>query len=314
MSVALPESAEPGPAPAAPSSRRVVSNLVRLWLAGIALCGWVAYFTELLPLVGGLLGLGGVLAWLGFVGKLLPEERVKMLQQSFEQHCLASAPATVGSLALLLVAAGLWLCGRAVDVQAFGEPVDRLVAMAPDLVPFPEEQAALVPANGTVRFTTWAAPFSRRECWVRVKGYPGRRVILPSWGRVTLRVPASFQREVVLLKPGQHLASRTRGTQERLVVAIGATAHDVGALDGRSVVVGCADDVQFGELVPARKGAGGQGSALYLATEINAGDWLSVSLIGIENGQAKETALAQVEVRDYSQSRRFPQVEEIELP
>src|SRR5437867_7192741 len=48
-------------------------NLV-LWIGfGVGLSGWCLYYTEYLPQVAGLLGLGGLFAWMAFVLNLISE-------------------------------------------------------------------------------------------------------------------------------------------------------------------------------------------------------------------------------------------------
>lgn len=45
-------------------------NLVTLLVLGVALSFWTLYYTEAFPVVGGLLGLTGVFAWIGFIASL----------------------------------------------------------------------------------------------------------------------------------------------------------------------------------------------------------------------------------------------------
>src|SRR6266496_3789796 len=58
------------------------TNLAWIIVLGVAISGWILYFTDWFPAIGGLLALGGVFSWLAFVSKVLPDERLKVLQAS----------------------------------------------------------------------------------------------------------------------------------------------------------------------------------------------------------------------------------------
>ncbi len=53
-------------------------NLLLLVATGILLSAWTLYYTDLFPLVGGLLGLGGLFAWITFHSHLITEERYRI--------------------------------------------------------------------------------------------------------------------------------------------------------------------------------------------------------------------------------------------
>src|ERR1039458_4964733 len=71
--------------PVSPLHPFFLLNLFALIVLGTAACAWVLYFTSWFPQLGGLLALGGLFSWLAFVFKLIPDDTVKALQNSFAQ-------------------------------------------------------------------------------------------------------------------------------------------------------------------------------------------------------------------------------------
>ena len=55
-------------------------NLILLLGLGVSALYWIGYHTELIGVVGGLLGLGGVFAWVAFLLNIVREDRKKELQ------------------------------------------------------------------------------------------------------------------------------------------------------------------------------------------------------------------------------------------
>ncbi len=70
------------------SSKVAVCNLIGLIAAGISVSWWILYFTDFFPVVGGLLGLGGLFTWIAFVSNILTDERKAEMQQSFDRFVL----------------------------------------------------------------------------------------------------------------------------------------------------------------------------------------------------------------------------------
>ena len=138
MSVASPQ---PGPRPASDPSEepargpepvgRVFSNLLLLSLLGVAASVWVWFYTEWFPVIGSLLGLGGVFTWLAFLSGLLKDERKEQLQELLDRRVFA-ARGLVTALLAVVVALGLGasLFG-AVVVRSTADSRDRTVAVVP---------------------------------------------------------------------------------------------------------------------------------------------------------------------------------------
>ena len=66
------------PKPAPPGQLRVfVRNLVCLTLTGVAISLWLVEYTDFFPMLGGLLGLTGIFAWVAFLSNLISADRKK---------------------------------------------------------------------------------------------------------------------------------------------------------------------------------------------------------------------------------------------
>jgi hypothetical protein len=54
-----------------------VTNLLAILAVGVSFCAWILHYTEWFPAIGGILALGGVLSWLAFVSRILPDHPMK---------------------------------------------------------------------------------------------------------------------------------------------------------------------------------------------------------------------------------------------
>ncbi|MBT4427195.1 MAG: hypothetical protein HOI02_10345 [Rhodospirillaceae bacterium] len=81
-------------------------NLFASVVLGVTVSAWVLFFTDLFPVVGGLLGLGGLFAWIAFLSHIVSDERKKQLQQGFDQQVLSRLWYT---LVIFALGIGLWL-------------------------------------------------------------------------------------------------------------------------------------------------------------------------------------------------------------
>lgn len=66
---------------------------------------WLLAYTELFPLIGGFLGLGGAFAWIGLASNLMTEERSKQVKAWFDRNVLQRCRTTV----VILVLAGVFV-------------------------------------------------------------------------------------------------------------------------------------------------------------------------------------------------------------
>src|SRR5947209_1330617 len=83
ITAAAPRQASPEK-PAA--SALFVTNLILIGVFGVALSGWILFYTDYFEIFGGLLSLTGLFSWLAFISKALPEDRLKALQSALDNR------------------------------------------------------------------------------------------------------------------------------------------------------------------------------------------------------------------------------------
>lgn len=241
----------PRPQPAVTTLRaaptRFLVNVVLLLVLGVLFSGWLLRYTDWFPEFGGMLALGGLFSWLGVVSKVLPEARIKTLQETIDSWLSTSVRLTrvlVGILAVMVIGANFV---GTIDVQSMGEPSERLVRFFDADQPSDGTSgdlgsAARLPVAGRVRspqFTNWVRPTTVR---VKVSGFPSLIVPVRPWHHELLTVPASFRlAPVVLLVPSSTLTA-LRDKLELDVDVDGTTHRHL--FDGNAVWVGCEDDVR----------------------------------------------------------------------
>lgn len=241
------------PEPALPG--RVVVNLGLLIALGVAASAWVLYYTHWFPVIGSLLGLGGLFAWVAFMSGLLTEDRKKQFQKAFESRVLLKERVWVG----VLVFAVLFVLfatmhgsivfhsladdqGRKVEIRTpdpAGEPVYQL------FVPPREIQKRLV-------FTGWGG----RGYEIKPTGLPAVRMDVAPLGRGIVSSPSSFQaRPVLLIRPEPRVSNNAEQNPFRLVVR--RDGKEIGSIPageyrGEAVWVGCDANVQVPAEVTSR--------------------------------------------------------------
>lgn len=222
--------------------RIFVINLLGILALGTLVSGWILYYTEWFPAIGGLLALGGVLSWLAFISRVLPEERLAALQTWADQRILSSH----ATLVILAVLAGGALIAAtflgSIQVTATRESTDRFVQIyrtgrTPTL-------EARLPAGGRVRKPVWTA-WLRPTSWrVKVSGYPDEAVTVRPWRRAALSVPASFRRPVVVVRSTIDLFDIVHNRPRTLTIAVGDRTFKT-QFNGHALWLGCDEDVEI---------------------------------------------------------------------
>ena len=236
-----------------------VTNLLAILAVGVAFCGWILYYTEWFPAIGGILALGGVLSWLAFVSKILQDDRTKAIQTWADRAILCSR-ITLGVL-VLVTAFGLLAASflGTVQVESIRESTDRFLRLHPAGSPGGEDER-LRPGEA-VRRPVWTSFWNPAVWRVKVSGYPDELVTVKPWRRQTLSVPSSFERPVVLLRPTVDLFDAVHNSPRRLAIRVASPAspgspsprrsRDLTAeadgqpleFDGVPIWVGCDEDV-----------------------------------------------------------------------
>ena len=181
-----------------PLPARYLWNLVALLAAGTAGLAWIVHFTDWLPTIASLLALSGILTWLGVLLRLLPEDRIKQLQQLIDQRILSRPITFWVALASLALVSMLWVSFGTLEIRSVGISDTRGLWVLPKSSSEPEH--FLTPQD-PLRLHFWTGPFQNRTLEVKAQGHPSQNFFL-SWGRRReVRFPESFDRPVALLCP-----------------------------------------------------------------------------------------------------------------
>jgi len=236
-------------------SKVPIFNLMALIAAGISVSWWILYFSDFFPVFGGLLGLGGLFAWIAFVGNILTSERKAEMQHSFDSMVLQRRGLLV-FLGLLLL--GWWMgyvpCRGTLLVDSLETTgghfmeIREYSSKAP-LAPEPVERLTLSP-RGTAKVLLATPWFGKKDYLVKVSGFPARKITVSGCHREPFFIPASMLlRPVVLIRPaaselgvvdtGFQLDVQVRGDKER-------TFH-IKNYPGKAVWFGADDDVAVPE-------------------------------------------------------------------
>jgi hypothetical protein len=224
-------------------------NLASILIFGVLGCAWVLYFSDWFEVIGGLLTLGGALTWLAFVSKVIPAARLNEFQNWVEANLFErNWTLVISALFLLGEVLLLSLCLGTVQVESMREQND-LVLFVYRLGSTKGDPLRL-PPGGSLRVVRWTTWWSKAHYVVKVSGYPDRVEELLPLGRRTLRVPSSFRRPVVVIRPGLGLAQILESNPEKLKVIVQSDGKstplpDIATYHGQAVWIGCDADVRL---------------------------------------------------------------------
>ncbi|HYK89501.1 MAG TPA: hypothetical protein VE398_12070 [Acidobacteriota bacterium] len=231
--------------PASPFASLFGINIIALTLVGLAVSVWLLYYTDVFPQVAGILAFGGVATWVGFVLKLAGEKRMNELQ-AWTDTAILNSPRTVVFLAFLglaLVVAGNFRGG--IQLEPLQESVEHAVQIHPAGKPG-SSILRLLPSS-PLRWTGWTCWWSPANIVVKVSGYPEAIFQFRPWQRISVFVPNSMLRPVVLLRPSVPLIDAIRDTSVKLELVIKESgrliAQPEALFDGHALWVGGDEDI-----------------------------------------------------------------------
>jgi hypothetical protein len=206
---------------------RFALNLCLLVALGVLVCWWFLHYTSLFPAIGGLLGLGGVLAWAAFVSGLITKERKAALQEGFEQRVLLCRATPFVLFALGVGCATAFSFFGSIEIGAIRDVVNRTVRIYPsgadpgEVDPHEPIHEIFMPARGSARFALRTRWLGSRTYRVKLSGLPAAEVEVESWRRRTLTAPDAFLAPVLLVWPNAEFSNQLRliletGSQARL--------------------------------------------------------------------------------------------------
>jgi hypothetical protein len=301
-----------------------IGNLAWIIVLGVAISGWILYFTDWFPAIGGLLALGGVFSWLAFVSKVLPDERLKALQASADAWIFSSR---WSRRRMLTITAALFIAANfvgSVEVVSVRDPVERVVWIDSSSVANDRPQR-LGPGSSirSVQFTSWLWP---RAVPVKVSGYPTLTANVTPFSRVAVQVPTTPLLSVpcVLLHPTRAMM-RHRNTGLMLNVTY-RSEHQSLAFDGHALWIGCEDDVEVpaavveswralpgeGDIEPILAGWRHPVALPASASTLRGGDVILITVATAE-GHPFPIRPLEIHVRTAGRAENFPQVEELDL-
>src|SRR5262249_44606977 len=127
----------------------------------------------------------------------------------------------------------------AIEIRSDSDQADHDVSVAEANQPLWQ---ATLPSGGRIRSifaTTFWAP---NELRVKVAGYPDKTAQLYPWSRLKYRVPESFLRPVILLKPSGPLIQMLKNNPMKIEITANGTKVQR-SFDGYSLWIGCDNDV-----------------------------------------------------------------------
>lgn len=221
-----------------------VVNLLAIGVAGVFALMWVGYFTPWFELFVSFLGLGGILAWLAFVSKILTKRRVRSLQVIVEV-CVISHRRTFAFVVLFFIVGTLLAsCVCTVEFNATREVASRDVVVFDSAEPPSEADYHRLEAHGRYRKVYWVPWGSQRELTAEVSGYPAHHFVLASgMTRCVINVPADLYRPCVLLDFDEKYIQLARGPKRwKLVIRCGEHSAIIKDHTGEPVWIGVSED------------------------------------------------------------------------
>jgi hypothetical protein len=180
-------------------------NVLMLTFVGVGASFWTLYYTDYLPAVASLLGLGGLFAWVAFLLNVLPAERKKALQKVFDEHCLQS-PYFFLLLFVPLLAALVLAPRRGTlvidNLETSESRVVKVLALDDDRKPRGLVWRGSVAGGGRVKFLVNTGWFGSKDYYVKPTGLPAARVTAASLRREVVVIPHRFtEQPVILVRP-----------------------------------------------------------------------------------------------------------------
>lgn len=226
-------------------------NLTLLLALGTAVLIWIGRFTNLLPVIGSLLSLGGFMAWVAFFFGVLKDHRKERLKDMLDKGlCHLSTTLTLVSIALIT---GIVLSGFGSVTFESREPSAThylKLDLAKKTTSKDKDEALRLSPGQVVRKAYWLG-WQRQRLTIKTLGLPSQVIVLKAATVVRVELPKHLFREVVLLVPEHRLCQDAlqRGNLRLEVYrkkAGSSVAKLLGRIDdyqGNSVWLGCEADV-----------------------------------------------------------------------
>ncbi len=184
-----------------------VINLSAMIFTGVCALLWVLLYTENFVVIGGLLGLGGVLAWIAFMANLIRDDRKEALQRLFDEVVLQKPITLVCTVLLAIGFLVTWpFRFGTVVVDSAADGVHRTLKVFEtnadgSATKLAHKEITLAP-GATLKVPVSTGILGTNVYRFKLSGLPATDVRLGFLDREPLTVPASFQRRpLVLVRP-----------------------------------------------------------------------------------------------------------------
>ena len=209
-----------------PYLARAIFNLATLIVMGLLICGWILRYSDYFPIVGGLLGLGGLFVWIAFLANIISDARKEQIQDTIDRRFLQRRwpPLVLGPLAILFFAIAPLRHGTII-IDGVSDGVHRTVTITPladagEERGVPLETASISPYE-QAKFLVTTSPGSSREYEVKISGLPALRTTVDALSRVTITPPVQLlERPVALARPAMGIASTVAHGDFKLEIAL----------------------------------------------------------------------------------------------
>jgi hypothetical protein len=240
---------------AGPVEKQVFANLAILTAFGASIWLWVLYHTDWVPFTGGLLGLGGLVAWVSLISNLLDDEQKAALRQNLARWVLEKPriwlSGLVSGLGILFLASF-----GSVEIKSFEDARNRVVSIRSLKQSSADSHSDTdgggirhLAAHSERRVPVWTRWFGR-TIEVRATGLPALRVRVRGLQKLTLVVPDDFvRRPVVLIRPTARMSVNAEQMTPALSLVVCRNDELLGQIAstqyrGQTVWVGCRVDVE----------------------------------------------------------------------
>ncbi len=198
-------------------------NLVSLVVIGTVSLGWVLRYTEFFPVIGGLLGLGSVFAWVAFLSNILTEERRQQLQTAVDKNFLQQRWLLFGLFAVF----GAFVVGIAsrygtVALDARRDHKTReIVIFSKNAEAEWEESGRQIVSPGSTIKIPLATGFGNTTYQLRPDGLPARDVTLSRLQKYPVEIPTFFLgRPHYLIRIDAKNLANVKNFRHKLVVSV----------------------------------------------------------------------------------------------
>jgi len=205
---------------------------------GVFCLTWFAHHTDWLPIIGNLLGMGGIFAWIGFLFGMITDARKKQLQEGLDD--LLNGWSSFKVLVALALATSL-LASFYGSIQFESKEVanTHYLELADEEVRLKagEEVRALVR-------TGWHT----RALSLKVPGLPKGSFRVKPFRRTEIKVPEDLYRPLVLIWPDHLTTQYAINFKSKLEVILEregqkSTVFQIDNYQGNPLWLGCGDDV-----------------------------------------------------------------------